>query len=64
MISLLVWVLVLVIIVGLLVWIIRQLPIEEPYKSIAMAIVAVICILILLAMLLGEIPMMRPITVR
>ena len=63
MITLLIWILVLVLIFGLVLWVVRQLPLEEPYKRIGMAIIAVIFVLILLMMLLGEFPM-RPILIR
>lgn len=59
MISLLIWVLVLVLVMGLIVWIIQQLPLPAPFGPIAIAIIGLVFILILVSMLLGEIPL-RP----
>jgi hypothetical protein len=45
--------LIVVIIVGLLVWLVQQLPLAAPFKTIAMVIIIVICIIWLLSMLGG-----------
>jgi hypothetical protein len=42
-----------VIILGLIYWIITVLPIPEPFKNIALVIMAVICLLYLLSILFG-----------
>jgi hypothetical protein len=44
---------------GAIVWIVRLLPLPEPYAQVAIAIVALIFLLLLLSMLLGAIPL-RP----
>jgi hypothetical protein len=59
MISLLVWLLVLCLILGLIIWVIQMIPLPQPFGTIAIAIVAVIFILILVSFLLGEVPLPR-----
>jgi hypothetical protein len=59
MIALLVWLLVLCLVMGVIIWVVQQLPLPQPFGTIAIAIVALIFILILVSMLLGEIPL-RP----
>jgi hypothetical protein len=49
----LIGVLVVVIIIGLLLWLVQQLPIAQPFKQIAMVVLIVICIIWLLSMLGG-----------
>jgi len=56
MISLLIWLLVLCLVMGVIVWIIQQIPLPAPFGMIATAIVAPIFILILVSVLMGEIP--------
>ena len=46
-------ILLLVILMGLLYWIITVLPIPDPFKTIALVIVLVICLVYLLSMLFG-----------
>jgi hypothetical protein len=41
---------------GVVVWIIQRIPLPAPFGMIATAIVALIFILILVSMLMGEIP--------
>jgi len=60
MISLLVYVLILVLIIGLVIYAVQQLPLPPPWKNFAIIIVVIIAILILLG-LLGLIPMGRPV---
>jgi heme A synthase len=48
--------LVMVIILGLIWWIITLLPIPEPFKTVAVVIVAVICLFYLLGLLFGYAP--------
>jgi hypothetical protein len=43
----------LIIVLGLIYWIITILPIPEPFKKIALVIIAVICLLYLLSVLFG-----------
>jgi hypothetical protein len=49
-------ILVLVIIMGLLYWIVTVLPLPEPFKTIAVVVVLVICAIYLLSMLFGAAP--------
>lgn len=49
----LVGLLIAVIVIGLLVWLVRTLPIEEPFKSIAIVVFVVILIIWLLGGLSG-----------
>lgn len=37
-----------VLVIGLLVWLVQMLPLPEPFKTIAIAIIIVICIIWLL----------------
>jgi hypothetical protein len=46
-------------VLGVIIWVIQQLPLPAPFGTIAIAIIALIFILILVSMLLGEIPL-RP----
>ena len=59
MISLLIWILVLMLVLGLIVWIIQQLGLPPPFPNIAIAIVGLIFVLVILSFLFGEIPL-RP----
>ena len=59
MISLLVWVLILCLVFGLVVWVIQQIPLPSPFGPIAMAVIGIIFILIIVSVLLGEIPLGR-----
>jgi hypothetical protein len=63
MITLLIWILVLLLILGVIVWVVQLIPLPPPFGNIAIAIVALIFILVLLSMLLGEIPL-RPLSIR
>lgn len=56
MISLLIWILIICLVFGLIVWVMQQFPIPQPFYNIAMALVGVIMILILVSVLMGEIP--------
>lgn len=60
MITLLIWLLVLVLVFGVIVWVIQMLPLPPPFGNIALAIIALIFILILVSMILGDIPL-RPV---
>lgn len=53
------WLLVVVLIVGIIFWLLDQIPQLAGVKAIARPIVAVIAILILLAVLLGGVPLPR-----
>lgn len=53
MIALLVNLLILCLIAGLIIWVIRQLPLPHPFGLIAQVVVAVVVLIILLQMLLG-----------
>ena len=59
MIESLVSVLILCLVLGLIIWVIRILPIPEPFGSVAQAIVALIFVIWLLGFLLGGLPGMR-----
>ena len=59
MIDLLIYLLVLVLFLGVVVWVINLIALPEPYGRIAIAIVALIFLLLLLSMLLGAVPL-RP----
>ena len=49
MISILIWLLVALIVFGIIIYIIRLLPLPQPWLNIAIAIVALIFLLVLLA---------------
>lgn len=55
MISLLIYVLILVLIFGVVLYFVRMMPLEEPFKSGALLIVLLIFVLVLLG-LIGVIP--------
>jgi len=59
MISLLIYVLVVVVIFGLVIYCVQILPIQPPFKNVAIVIVVLIAILVLLG-IIGVIPM-RPV---
>jgi hypothetical protein len=59
MVSLLVYVLILVIIIGLVIYCIQLLPIQPPFKNVAIIVVVIIAILILLG-IIGVLPMGSP----
>jgi hypothetical protein len=63
MITLLIWLLVFVLVFGVVVYVVQTLPLPAPYRSIALAILGLIFILIIVSMLLGDLPL-RPINVR
>jgi hypothetical protein len=48
--------LVLIIILGLIWWVVSVLPIPEPFKTIALVVLVVVCLLYLLSMLFGMAP--------
>lgn len=52
MIELLIWLLVLILVFGVIVYVIRLIPLPDPWRTIAMVVVGLIFILILLNMLL------------
>ena len=60
MITLLIWLLVLLLVLGVVVWVIQLLPLPPPFGNIAIAVIALIFILILVSALLGDLPL-RPI---
>jgi hypothetical protein len=45
--------LIVVLVLGLIIWLVQYLPIGEPFKTIAMVIVVVICLIYLLRLLPG-----------
>ncbi len=53
MIELLIWVLVLAIVFGVVIWIVQQLPLPPPFGTIALAVVGLIFLLIIIRLLLG-----------
>lgn len=57
MIELLIWVLVMAIVFGVVVWIVQQLPLPAPFGTVALAVVGLIFLLVLVRVLLG--PAMR-----
>ena len=59
MIDILVSVLILCLVVGLIIWVIRILPIPEPFGTVVQAIIALIFVIWLLGVLLGGLPGMR-----
>ena len=63
MITLLIWLLVFLLILGVVVWVIQLLPLPAPFGNIAIAIIGLIFILILVSALLGDLPL-RPISLR
>ena len=63
MITLLIWVLILCLVFGVIVWAIQLIPLPTPFGHVALAVVALIFILILVGMLLGDVPL-RPMTLR
>jgi hypothetical protein len=56
MLSLLIWLLVLVLIFGIVVWIVQLMPIPAPFGQVALAIVGLIFVLIIVSALLGDFP--------
>jgi hypothetical protein len=63
MLTLLIWLLILILVMGVLVWVIQQLPLPAPFGPIAIAIIGLVFILIVVSALLGEIPL-RPLSIR
>lgn len=57
MIELLIWVLVMAIVFGVVVWIVQQLSLPPPFGTVALAVVGLIFLLVLVRVLLG--PAMR-----
>jgi hypothetical protein len=49
-------ILVLIIIMGLVYWVVSVLPIPDPFRTIALVIILVVCLLYLLSMLFGMAP--------
>ncbi len=41
--------LVIIIVIGLIVWLVQQLPLAQPFKNIALVLVVVVCIIWLLS---------------
>jgi hypothetical protein len=62
-ISLLIWLLILILVMGVIVWVVQQIPLPAPFGSIALAIIGLVFILIIVSVLLGEIPL-RPLGIR
>jgi hypothetical protein len=60
MITLLIWLLVLILVMGVIVWVIQMIPLPAPFGNIAMAVIGLIFILIVISALLGDLPL-RPI---
>jgi len=60
MITLLVWLLVFILVFGVIIWVIQMIPLPAPFGNIAIAIIALIFVLLLVSMLLGDLPL-RPI---
>jgi hypothetical protein len=52
-----------VLVFGVIIWCIQLMPLPAPFAQIAMAVLALIFILILVSMILGEIPL-RPLQLR
>ena len=61
MISLLIWLLILILIIGVVFWILSMLPIPQPWLNVARAIIGVIFLIVLLEWLvpLAGHPMLR-----
>jgi len=57
MITLLIWLLVLVLVFGVVIYVVQLLPLPHPFGQIALAVVALIFVLIIVSMLLGGIPL-------
>jgi hypothetical protein len=55
--------LILILVMGVIVWVVQQIPLPAPFGSIALAIIGLVFILIIVSVLLGEIPL-RPIGIR
>lgn len=53
MITLLIYVLVLLIIMGLAYWVLQMIPLPPPIRQIALVVFAVICAIVLIYLLLG-----------
>jgi len=58
-ITLLIWLLFLCLVMGIAVWIIRLIPLPEPFGTIAIAVLGLIFLLIIVSVLLGDFPL-RP----
>ena len=56
MIATLIWVLILLLVCGLLCYAVRLLPIEQPWKNLALVVVIVIFALVLLQLVVGVVP--------
>jgi len=57
MITLLIWLLVLVLVFGVVIYVVQLLPLPAPFGQIALAVVALIFVLLIISMLLGGIPL-------
>lgn len=55
MVSLLIYLLVLILIFGVIIYVLRLIPLDEPFRTAAIVVIALIFILILLGMI-GVIP--------
>ncbi len=53
----LVWLLVFVLVFGLLFWVVGLIGLPDPWRKVALAILALIFILILLGALFGQVPL-------
>jgi hypothetical protein len=60
MITFLIFILILCLVFGVLAWVIQQLPIPAPFGNIALAVLGLIFILIIIGVLLGDMPLPRP----
>ena len=56
MIATLIWVLILLIICGLLCYAVRMVPIDQPWKNVAVVVIIIIFVLVLLQLLGGIVP--------
>lgn len=57
MVTLLVWLLILLIFFGVVILIIRMIPLPAPWTNVAIAIVALIFLLIVLSAVMGGVPL-------
>lgn len=57
MLTLLIWILVLCLFFGVILYVVQLLPLPAPFHHIAYAIIALIFVLLIISMLLGGIPL-------
>ncbi len=57
MVSFLIWLLILVLVFGTLFWVIGLVGLPDPWRKVALALLALIFILILIGALLGHVPL-------